>query len=113
MMAPPKSSDPTITPEVLAGYDGFLVRISVRSGNFATQWKAFWDATGKLWAEGALYSKYVCVFVSTGGLGGGQEVTVVHFLSTFVHHGMVIVPLGYKNIFEDITNIGKVHSGLS
>lgn len=36
----------------------------------ATQ--AFWDATGALWAKGALAGKYAGVFVSTATLGGGQ-----------------------------------------
>ena len=41
------------------------------------QWKAFWDATGQLWASGALMGKYASVFVSTASPGGGQEATVL------------------------------------
>ena len=34
--------------------------------------QAFWDATGQLWAKGALSGKYTAVFVSTATPGGGQ-----------------------------------------
>jgi hypothetical protein len=59
MHAPPKSKDiPTITPEILQTYDAFLFGIPTRYGNFPAQWKTFWDSTGVLWAQGALWGKY-------------------------------------------------------
>lgn len=51
------------------------------------------------------------VFVSTESQGGGQEETVANSLSTFVHHGMIYVPLGYQNTFAQITNTAEVHGG--
>ena len=59
------------------------------------QFKAFWDATGGLWAQGALAGKQAGIFVSTSGQGGGQETTAVNALSVLVHHGIIFVPLGY------------------
>jgi len=37
--------------------------------------------------------------------------TVLSLLSTFSHHGMVFVPLGYKNAFSELTNVEEVHGG--
>lgn len=108
--APAKdSSVPVATADTLTQYDAFLFGVPTRFGNFPAQWKAFWDSTGGLWASGALYHKHVGVFVSTGTPGGGQETTIINTLSTFVHHGMIYVPLGYGAAFGQITNLEEVH----
>ncbi|KAI5822400.1 flavoprotein WrbA [Schizophyllum commune Tattone D] len=109
--APPKSDYPIIDAATLATFDAFLFGIPTRYGNFPGQWKAFWDTTGQLWASGALSGKFVSVFVSTGTPGGGQEVTVANAMSTFVHHGMIFVPLGYAQTFAQLTNLNEVHGG--
>ena len=111
MYAAPKSADPIATPQTLTEYDAFLFGIPTRFGNYPAQWKAFWDATGGLWASGALHGKYAGIFVSTSGLGGGQEVTVLNALSVLTHHGIIYVPLGYKNSFAQLTNLEEVHGG--
>jgi NAD(P)H dehydrogenase (quinone) len=66
-----------------------LFGIPARYGNYPTQLTSFWDATGSLWARGALYGKYAGVFVATASPGGGQEETAMHGISTLVHHGMI------------------------
>lgn len=111
MGAPPKSTDPIASTATLEDYDAFLFGIPTRFGNFPAQWKAFWDRTGGLWAKGSLQGKYAGVFVSTGTPGGGQEVTALNSLSTLAHHGIIYVPLGYKNTFAQITNLEEVHGG--
>lgn len=63
--------------------------------------------------KGALAGKFVGAFVSTGTPGGGQEATILNSLSTFTHHGMVFVPLGYKNTFAQLSNLSEVHGGTS
>jgi NAD(P)H dehydrogenase (quinone) len=95
----------------MKSYDAFLFGIPTRYGNFPVQWKAFWDSTGPLWATGSLAGKYAGVFVSTNTPGGGQEITVSNSLSTFVHHGIVFVPLGYKNTFAQLSTISEVRGG--
>jgi len=110
--APPKPDYPIITPEILATYDAFLFGIPTRYANVPAQWKAFWDSTGGLWASGALNGKYAGVFVSTGTLGGGQEMTVYNSLSVLAHHGIIYVPLGYKQAFPQLTNLEEVHGGV-
>ena len=112
MGAPPKdTSIPVITPDKLAEYDAFLIGIPTRYGNFPGQWKAFWDATGGLWAKGSLRGKYAGVFISTGTPGGGQESTAIAAMSTFAHHGIIYVPLGYAKAFPQLTNFDVVRGG--
>ncbi|KAI6042000.1 flavoprotein-like protein [Pisolithus marmoratus] len=111
MHAPPKPDYPIIAPADLPNYDAFLFGIPTRYGNFPAQWKAFWDATGSLWASGALSGKFAGVFVSTGTPGGGQESTVIASLSTLSHHGIIFVPLGYKHAFPQLANLSEVRGG--
>ena len=74
--------------------------------------KAFWDATGGLWAAGKLAGKYVGLFVSSGTQGGGQESTALAMMSTFAHHGLVYVPLGYSRTFSYFADDSKAHGGM-
>ncbi|EJD54636.1 1,4-benzoquinone reductase [Auricularia subglabra TFB-10046 SS5] len=111
MHAPPKPAYPVITPAELPQFDAFIFGVPTRYGNFPGQWKAFWDATGQLWASGALWGKYAAQFVSTASPGGGQESTFLASLSTYAHHGIIYVPFGYKNAFAQITNLAEVHGG--
>jgi NAD(P)H dehydrogenase (quinone) len=32
-------------------------------------------------------------------------------MSTFAHHGIIYVPIGYKNTFAQLTNLTEVHGG--
>ncbi|KAF8959643.1 flavoprotein-like protein [Flammula alnicola] len=109
--APTKPDYPIATPNTLTEYDGFLLGIPTRFGSMPAQFKSFWDATGALWASGSLAGKYAGIFVSTSGLGGGQEVTVLNSLSTLAHHGIIYVPLGYSHAFGQLTNLEEVHGG--
>ncbi|KAF8526562.1 1,4-benzoquinone reductase [Hysterangium stoloniferum] len=111
MYAPPKPSYPVISVEQLTEFDAFVFGIPTRYGNFPAQWKAFWDATGGLWTKGALHGKYASVFTSTGTPAGGQETTILQSISTLTHHGIIFVPLGYKNVFPLLANFDVVHGG--
>lgn len=51
------------------------------------------------------------VFVSSAGLGGGQESTAIAALSTLTHHGIIFVPLGYKTAFAQLSNLSEVRGG--
>jgi len=54
------------------------------------------DATGGLWATGALVGKVGSVFASSATQHGGQESTILSFIITLLHHGLVIVGLPYS-----------------
>lgn len=111
MHAPPKSSHPVAEPGDLLEYDAILLGIPTRYGNFPAQWKAFWDKTGGIWATGGFWGKYAGLFISTGTQGGGQESTALASMSTLAHHGLIYVPLGYKTVFGQLSNLNEVHGG--
>ena len=112
MHAPGQSASiPFITPDELEKYDAFLLGIPTRYGNFPAQWKAFWDQTGKQWQTGGYYGKYVGLFISTASQGGGQESTALAAMSTFAHHGLIYVPLGYATAFGALANLNEVRGG--
>lgn len=67
------------------------------------------DATGGLWAKGALLGKPAGCFFSTGTQGGGQETIGLSMVTFFTHHGMIYVPLGYKD--PKVFSFDEVHGG--
>jgi NAD(P)H dehydrogenase (quinone) len=60
------------------------------------QMRQFLDATGGLWAKGALVGKVGSVFTSSATQHGGQESTLLSFHITLLHHGFVVVGLPYS-----------------
>lgn len=77
----------------LAGADAIIFGTPTRFGNMCGQMRQFLDATGQLWAQGALIGKPGSVFTGSAMQHGGQETTLVSFHITLLHHGMVIVGL--------------------
>jgi NAD(P)H dehydrogenase (quinone) len=106
MGAPPKSADPVIEAAQLAEADGIIFGIPTRFGMPCAQFKALFDSTGGLWYTGALHGKVASTFFSTG-TGGGRETTALTALTQFVHHGMIYVPIGYKN--QKLATVTEVH----
>jgi NAD(P)H dehydrogenase (quinone) len=86
---------PVASPQDLADYDVILFGTPTRYGMMAAQMKNFLDATGGLWAKGALVGKVGAVFTSTATQHGGQETTILSFHTVLLHHGFVIVGLPY------------------
>jgi NAD(P)H dehydrogenase (quinone) len=87
---------PVCTVEELAAADAILFGTPTRFGNMCGQMRQFLDATGQLWATGALVGKVGSVFVSTATQHGGQESTILSFHVTLLHHGLVVVGLPYS-----------------
>jgi len=87
---------PVATPEVLAEADGILFGTPTRFGNMTGQMRQFLDSTGGLWAKGALIGKPAGVFTSSGTQHGGQESTILTFIPTLLHQGMIVVGLPYS-----------------
>ena len=79
----------------LAAADAILFGTPTRFGNMCGQMRQFLDATGGLWAKGALVGKVGSVFTSSATQHGGQESTILSFHITLLHQGMVIVGLPY------------------
>ena len=86
---------PICTVEELAEADAVIFGTPTRFGNMCGQMRQFLDATGQLWAQGALVGKVGSVFTSTATQHGGQESTILSFHITLLHHGFVIVGLPY------------------
>ena len=107
MHAPGPAADvPVLSdPATLEAYDGFLLGIPTRYGNFPAQWRAWWDQTGKQWQSGGFYGKLAGLFISTASLGGGQESTALAAMSTLAHHGIIYVPFGYAKAFGTLTDL--------
>ncbi len=87
---------PVCTVEELATADAIIFGTPTRFGNMCGQMRQFLDATGQLWAQGALVGKVGSVFTSSATQHGGQESTILSFHITLLHQGMVIVGLPYS-----------------
>lgn len=87
---------PIATVEELPDADAIIFGTPTRFGNMCGQMRQFLDATGQLWAKGALVGKVGSVFTSSGTQHGGQESTILSFHTTLLHHGMIIVGLPYS-----------------
>ncbi|EXJ70548.1 NAD(P)H:quinone oxidoreductase, type IV [Cladophialophora psammophila CBS 110553] len=112
MHAPGMNKDiPVVTPEILLKYDAFLFGIATRYGTYSAQWKTFIDRLGGHWQTGALFGKYFGLFISTATMGGGQETTAITALSSWIHQGMVYVPLGYAKAFPIMADLSAARGG--
>lgn len=90
-----QSDVPICTVEELGRADAVFFGTPTRFGNMCGQMRQFLDATGQLWAKGALVGKLGSVFTSSNTPHGGQETTIVSFHHTLLHHGMVVAGLPY------------------
>jgi NAD(P)H dehydrogenase (quinone) len=86
---------PIAQPAELANYDAILFGTGTRFGNMTGQMRNFLDQTGGLWMSGALVGKVGSVFCSSATQHGGQESTILTFIPTLLHQGMVVVGLPY------------------
>lgn len=100
---------PVCSVEELAEADAVIFGTPTRFGNMCGQMRQFLDATGQLWAQGALVGKVGSVFASTATQHGGQESTILSFHTTLLHHGFVVVGLPYA--FQGQTRIDEITGG--
>ncbi|MDQ7821476.1 MAG: NAD(P)H:quinone oxidoreductase [Candidatus Eremiobacteraeota bacterium] len=100
---------PLCTVDELAGADAIIFGTPTRFGNMCGQMRQFLDATGQLWAKGALVGKVGSVFASTATQHGGQESTILSFHTTLLHQGMVLVGLPYS--FQGQSGVEEVKGG--
>ena len=99
---------PVADPKELADYDAIIFGTPTRFGNMAAQMRNFLDQTGGMWVKGGLIGKVASVFTSTG-TGGGNESTIISFLPTLIHHGMIYVGLPYS--CPELADISEVKGG--
>ncbi len=77
--------------------NGVILGTPTRYGLPTAQLKEYLDATGNLWAKGALVNKICSSFTSTGTPHGGHETTIVNLNTTFYHWGAIVVGPGYAD----------------
>ena len=99
---------PVASPKELADYDAIIFGTPTRFGNMTAQMRNFLDQTGSLWLSGGLVGKVASVFTSTG-TGGGNESTILTFIPTLLHHGMIYVGLPYT--CKELTDVGDLKGG--
>jgi NAD(P)H dehydrogenase (quinone) len=99
---------PLAAPKELPSYDAIIFGTPTRFGNMAAQMRNFLDQTGGLWVKGGLVGKVASVFTSTG-TGGGNESTIISFLPTLIHHGMIYVGLPYA--CPELGDVSEVKGG--
>jgi len=100
---------PIATVEELVDADAIIFGTPTRFGNMCGQMRQFLDATGQLWAKGALVGKVGSVFTSSATQHGGQESTILSFHISLLHHGFVIAGLPYA--FQGQMRIDEITGG--
>ncbi len=100
---------PICSVEELSSADAIIFGTPTRFGNMCGQMRQFLDATGQLWAEGALVGKVGSVFASSATQHGGQESTILSFHITLLHQGMIVVGLPYA--FQGQMRIDEITGG--
>jgi NAD(P)H dehydrogenase (quinone) len=100
---------PVANPKRLAEADAIILGSPTRFGSATAQMRAFLDATGGLWASGALIGKVGSAFTSTASQHGGQETTLLTMSTFFFHMGMVIVGVPYST--AELLKLDEVTGG--
>jgi len=100
---------PIATPAELENYDAIIVGSGTRYGTVTSQMRNFWDQTGGLWAQGKLVGKVGSVFTASATQHGGQESTILGFIPTLLHHGLVVAGLPYA--FQGQLGVEAVKGG--
>ncbi|GLK57609.1 NAD(P)H dehydrogenase (quinone) [Methylopila capsulata] len=100
---------PIATVDELPEYDAIIFGAPTRFGTVASQMRSFIDQTGGLWFAGKLVGKVGSVFTASATQHGGQESTILGFLPTLLHHGMVVVGLPYS--FAGQMNMDEITGG--
>lgn len=88
---------PVADPKRLPDADAIILGSPTRYGLITAQMQAFIDATGQHWAGHALVGKVGSAFTSTASQHGGQETTLLHLYTFFIHQGMLVAGVPYTS----------------
>jgi NAD(P)H dehydrogenase (quinone) len=100
---------PVATVDELPQYDAIIFGSPTRFGSVTSQMRSFLDQAGGLWAQGKLVGKVGSAFTSTATQHGGQESTILTFIPTLLHFGMVVVGLPYS--FQGQMGLNEILGG--
>ncbi len=102
---------PVATLDDLVWADGIIFSIPTRFGAPASQYQAFIDTAGGLWAQGKFANKIVSAMSSAQNPHGGQETTIQRIYTSMFHWGAIIAAPGYLD--ESISKAGGNPYGTS
>ncbi len=93
----------------LADADAIILGAPTRFGAVISQMQGFLETTGQLWQKGALVGKVGSAFTSTASQHGGQETTIVHAHTFFLHQGMIVAGVPYS--CRELLNLDEITGG--
>ena len=88
---------PAATGDDIVWADAVIFGTPTRFGSPTSQFRAFFDGLGGLWAQGKLSDKVYAGFTSSQTEHGGQETTLLALYISLMHFGGIIVPPGYTD----------------
>src|ERR1700758_5867613 len=88
---------PAATGDDIVWADAVIFGSPTRFGGQTSQFRAFIDTLGGLWAQGMLADKVYAGFTSSQSAHGGQETTLINLYTTLMHFGGIVVPPGYTD----------------
>jgi NAD(P)H dehydrogenase (quinone) len=88
---------PAATGDDIVWADAVIFGSPTRFGSPTSQFRAFIDTLGGLWAQGQLADKVYAGFTSSQTTHGGQESTLLTLYISLMHFGGIIVPPGYTD----------------
>src|ERR1700719_1309287 len=88
---------PPATGDDIVWADAVIFGSPTRFGSPSSQFRAFIDSLGGLWAQGKLADKVYAGWTSSQTAHGGQETTLLALYITLMHFGGIIVPPGYTD----------------
>jgi NAD(P)H dehydrogenase (quinone) len=100
---------PIATIEELPDYDAIIFGSPTRFGSVTSQMRNFLDQAGGLWAQGKLVGKVGSALTSSATQHGGQESTILTFIPTLLHLGMIVVGLPYT--FQGQMGLEEIKGG--
>jgi NAD(P)H dehydrogenase (quinone) len=88
---------PAATGDDIVWADAVIFGSPTRFGSPTSQFRAFIDSLGGLWAQGQLADKVYAGFTSSQTAHGGQETTLLSLYISLIHFGGIIVAPGYTD----------------
>lgn len=97
------------TNDDLAWANGIILGTPARHGLPAAQMQTFLEGTEPLWSAGSLIGKVGSAFTSSASQHDGQETTLTHLHSFFLHMGMVVCGVPFSA--RELLNLAEVSGG--
>ena len=88
---------PAASGEDIVWADAIVFGSPTRFGGQPSQFRAFIDTLGELWAQGKLADKIYAGLTWSQTAHGGQETTLMNLYTTLMHFGGIIVAPGYTD----------------